>query len=148
MHFLVFADEADLDAPLGGKARALAALRAARLPIPPWFAVQPAAFTASLSESQRSAFESAADGAALRALVEQVTPSPEVCRELEEALARLCPDGARVAVRSSASDEDGPQHSFAGQLDSFLFVAPPDVPAKVAAVGRPAFSQRIVASRK
>ena len=50
-------------------------------------------------------------------------PSAAVAAELADALAELCPDGAPVAVRSSASDEDGAQHSFAGQLDSFLFVA-------------------------
>src|SRR5213078_1024244 len=56
--------------------------------------------------------------------------------------------GAPVAVRSSASDEDGAQHSFAGQLDSFLFVAAPDVPAKVAAVWRSGFSERLLAYRR
>jgi phosphohistidine swiveling domain-containing protein len=51
-------------------------------------------------------------------------------------------------VRSSASDEDSAQHSFAGQLDSFLFVRPEDVPEKVAAVWRSGFSERILAYRR
>src|SRR5207302_1791211 len=53
-----------------------------------------------------------------------------------------------VAVRSSASDEDGVQHSFAGQLDSFLFVPAAEVPEKIAAVWRSGFSDRIVAYRR
>src|SRR5262249_10446022 len=46
------------------------------------------------------------------------------------------------------SDEDGAQHSFAGQLDSFLFVPPADVPRKVAAVWRSGFGDRVVAYRR
>src|SRR5262249_57330662 len=72
----------------------------------------------------------------------------EVLRELLPALEELCADGATVAVRSSASDEDGAQHSFAGQLDSFLFVRKEDVAEKVAAVWRSGFSERIVAYRR
>jgi pyruvate,water dikinase len=51
-------------------------------------------------------------------------------------------------VRSSAGDEDCAQHSFAGQLESFLFVEPAEVPEKVAAVWRSAFSERILAYRR
>ena len=130
MKFLLREREADLQAPLGGKARALAALRQAELPIPAWFVIVPDAFHASLLPEQ------------------DPTPSSEVQAELRDALAELCPDGALVAVRSSASDEDGAQHSFAGQLDSFLFVRPEEVAARVAAVWRSGFSERIVAYRR
>ncbi|HEY1377247.1 MAG TPA: PEP/pyruvate-binding domain-containing protein [Gemmataceae bacterium] len=117
--------DASPDVPLGGKARALAALRDAGLPIPPWVVVLPRACDPHRPE-----------------------PSPELRAELAAALAELCPAGEPVAVRSSASDEDGAQHSFAGQLDTFLFVPPADVPEKVAAVWRSGFSDRIVAYRK
>jgi rifampicin phosphotransferase len=40
-----------------------------------------------------------------------------------EAWRRLCPDGERVAVRSSALEEGGVAHSFAGQSESFLGVS-------------------------
>src|SRR5262245_52614854 len=93
MTHIVPGRHAPLDAPLGGKARALAVLQRAGFPVPPWFAVLPGAMDAS-----------SLDG------------------ELSRALAELAPDRRPVAVRSSASDEDGPHHSFAGQLDSFLFV--------------------------
>jgi pyruvate,water dikinase len=63
--------------------------------------------------------------------------------ECNRALAAICRGGERVAVRSSAFDEDGNAHSFAGQFESFLFVAPEDVPEKVAAVRRSAMAARV-----
>src|SRR5438045_2471748 len=139
MKYVIRAHEADLDAPLGGKARALAALRVADLPIPAWFVVLPEAFHDSISSPSPSASEAAID---------VLQPSSSVAAELAVAVAELCPDGAPVAVRSSASDEDGAQHSFAGQLDSFLFVAAEEVPAKVAAVWRSGFGDRLLAYRR
>src|SRR5262245_58160062 len=122
MKFIIRGTDANVQAPLGGKARALAALGQAELPIPPWLALIPDAFHASVTAAQRDALEAASDGATIRSLVEQVHPGPAIQAELQEALAELCPAGELVAVRSSASDEDGAQHSFAGQLDSFVFV--------------------------
>jgi pyruvate,water dikinase len=148
MKYVIRDREADLDAPLGGKARALAALRDAGLPIPAWFVVRPEAFHDSLAPEQRSALEAATDGETLGAVVDGLAPAAEARAEIAAALAELCPDGAPVAVRSSASDEDGAQHSFAGQLDSFLFVGPDEVPGKVAAVWRSGFSDRILAYRR
>jgi pyruvate,water dikinase len=148
MHYVIYAREADSHAPLGGKGRALAALGQADFVIPEWFALSPEAFTASLAPAQRDALHTVGDDDKLRALIEQVVPSPEVRHELREALGQLCPNGELLAVRSSASDEDGAQHSFAGQLDSFLFVPPEAAPDKVVAVWRSAFSPRILAYRR
>jgi pyruvate,water dikinase len=148
MRLIVRDHEADLQAPLGGKARALASLRQAGLPIPAWLVVTPDVFHKSLSLEQQDTLHAAGDADAFRAVVEQVWPAAEVLRELLAAVDELCADGALVAVRSSASDEDGAQHSFAGQLDSFLFVRREDIAEKVAAVWRSGFSERIVAYRR
>ena len=51
-------------------------------------------------------------------------------------------------MRSSALDEDGAEHSFAGQLDSFLFVPAEGIPEKVESVCRSGFSARILAYRR
>lgn len=118
---------------LGGKAGALAALQQAGLPIPAWIALAPAAFADSRPKSD-----------ALDALA----PAPQVLAELLPALARLCPNGELVAVRSSALDEDGAQHSFAGQLESFLNVPPQQAAEKVADVWRSGFSPRVLAYRR
>lgn len=54
----------------------------------------------------------------------------------------------RFAVRSSAIEEDGSQHSFAGQFETFLNVAPEDVPEYAKQVRASAQSERVVAYRK
>ncbi|HEX2780317.1 MAG TPA: PEP/pyruvate-binding domain-containing protein [Gemmatimonadaceae bacterium] len=64
-------------------------------------------------------------------------------RALESALARLAPGGERVAVRSSAREEDGAAHSYAGQFESFLGVAHDDVAARVRDVWGSAESARL-----
>ena len=118
-------DDIPSGAPLGGKAGALARLGSTGLPIPEWLVVTPAA----------------AEGGELKL-------QSDVAAEIIIA-ARAVASGARFfAVRSSALDEDGVAHSFAGQLDSFLFVPPEDIPAKVEAVWRSGFSERIVAYRR
>jgi phosphohistidine swiveling domain-containing protein len=47
------------------------------------------------------------------------------------------------AVRSSATDEDGAQFSFAGQFESFLFVKKEQLAEKISLVYTSAFSQRV-----
>jgi rifampicin phosphotransferase len=135
---------------LGGKASALADLDGLGFPIPSWFVVTPDAFYRSLSGRQREKVQKVAVADRIASLVSGVTPDPDqVTRaEIARAVEQVCADGRRVAVRSSAADEDGALHSFAGQLDSFLFVEPAEVPARVAAVWRSAFGERILAYRR
>lgn len=54
---------------------------------------------------------------------------------------------ARLAVRSSAVDEDGPVNSFAGQFASFLNVIPGQIADRVVDVWRSAFSAGALAYR-
>jgi pyruvate,water dikinase len=107
---------------LGGKAAALAAAESAGLPVPPWFAVSGDAGSVEPSAAERA--------------------------EIAAAVAELCPDGAAVAVRSSARDEDGAACSFAGQLESFLFVPVAQIARRVADVRRSGFSERVRAYRR
>ena len=111
------------DEGLGAKAAGLAALGRARLPVPPWFVLSSAARDAS---------------GALRG---------EAREELDSAVRALAADGALLAVRSSAADEDGASHSYAGQLESFLFVHPDDVAERVVDVWRSAAAERVAAYR-
>ena len=119
----------------GGKVRALAALESIAA-IPAWFALTPEAFTASALETE-TGFD-----------LEHLTVSDAVNAELEAALTKLSPDGWAVAVRSSASDEDGAQHSFAGQLESKLNVALVNVRDAIVMVWRSAFSARLLEYRR
>lgn len=113
-------DDLPPDAPLGGKAAALARLGAAGLPVPEWLVVPPG------------------DGPL----------APAAAAELVAAVRGLAPSATWFAVRSSAQDEDGAAHSFAGLLESFLGVPPEDVPAKVAAVRRSGAGERVLAYRR
>ena len=120
---LVLRSDANASAELlGGKATALARLARAGMPIPPWFVVPPP--------------------------LDSRAPSEELRQELEAACRELCPDGELLAVRSSALDEDGASHSFAGQLDSFLFVHARDVADRVCGVWRSGSSERVLAYRR
>ena len=116
---LVFlAQESSDPGVVGGKAAALSMLAAAQLidcDVPAWFVVS-------------------ADAA--------LHPD-ELAPALATALARLAPNGELVAVRSSAVAEDGADDSYAGQLDSHLFVSHADVEARVREVWRSAASARV-----
>lgn len=132
---------------MGGKAGALAALAGAYLPIPPWFVVSSDAFQESNPGDLGPMLE-CGDNKLLQEALELLVPGDDLCCEIAAALTRLCPHGELVAVRSSALDEDGGEHSFAGQLDSFLFVPPADVPDRIAAVWRSGFNDRVLAYRR
>jgi len=147
MNYIFWPGDAAAEVAIGGKARALLALQSSGLAIPPWFVVRPPAFDDSRSASGQAALPASATTGAGVAPVPPVRPSPAVCAEIEAALARLCPDGWVVAVRSSARDEDGAAASFAGQFDSFLAVRPAEVAAQVAAVWSSGFSPGVRAYR-
>jgi pyruvate,water dikinase len=121
-------DELPPDARLGGKAGALARLASTGLPIPEWFVVPPP--------------NAANDGA------EPLTVGADLAAQIVALARAVAPDAEHFAVRSSALDEDGAEHSFAGQLDSFLFVPAEHIPEKVEAVWRSGFSERILAYRR
>jgi phosphohistidine swiveling domain-containing protein len=77
-----------------------------------------------------------------------VTPEAPLDGRIAALAREVAPGAEFFAVRSSAIDEDGSDHSFAGQLDSFLFVPVADLAAKVEAVRRSGNSERIVAYRR
>ncbi|MCZ7563209.1 MAG: PEP-utilizing enzyme [Burkholderiales bacterium] len=132
---------------VGGKAAALNALARAEFPVPRWFAVRPEAFRASLPPEAAAALDQAGNWDAARAVLGAVAMPRRLLDEIETWLMRL--GGAdRVAVRSSAIDEDSSGHSFAGQLESFLYVPREAVPARIVDVWRSAFTERVLAYRR
>lgn len=132
---------------LGGKAAALAQLAGSGLPIPAWFVLSPSAFHASLTVRQRSALAAAHNATDVRAALTDLALGPNVREQLFAAFKRLCPDGGKVAVRSSATYEDAAQHSFAGQLESYLDVTEDSLAGRILDVWRSGFSERILAYR-
>jgi phosphohistidine swiveling domain-containing protein len=144
---------------LGGKAAHLLQLEDAGLPVPPWLCL-PASFIAEmLARLPRSAMERVA---ALHSSSSQEIEA--LGKDVREAIAALCfredecqgvlcafddafGHDAMVAVRSSAVGEDGREHSFAGQLDSFLYVPRTQLLARIRDCCASTFSERALAYR-
>lgn len=147
MSYIVEGRGAAPSCEMGGKARGLAELAQAGFLIPEWFVVTPDALLASLP----AGFEVlAADdlGDLSSDVLASLKMPPKLIAELLAAVQRLSPDGTPLAVRSSAIDEDGERESFAGQLDSFLNVTPPEIASAVAKVWRSAYGERVLAYRR
>lgn len=122
-------------ATAGGKGANLAALARAEFDAPPGFILTTEAYRAfvvrnevgsfiasitdSLDQGDPIALEAAS--ARIRARFTAGVMPETIGEDIETALARLGP-GVRVAVRSSATAEDLPGLSFAGQQDTFLNV--------------------------
>ena len=100
---------------VGGKAASLSRL-AAGYRVPPGFVL-----------TSRALNEAAPD------LARGVVP-PSLREQIDAAYGRM--DAARVAVRSSAIDEDGAAHSFAGQHETFLNIEGADAVADAVEIGR------------
>jgi len=104
----------------------------------------------SLDASNLSALLQASEE--IREMIEK-TPIPEhlhnqIIQTYEE-LARKCnKSDVLVAVRSSATAEDLPDASFAGQQDTFLNVGPEDLAEKVRACWSSLFTSRAISYRQ
>jgi phosphohistidine swiveling domain-containing protein len=120
---------------VGGKAWTLARLSAWGLPVPNGIAVERTLYRDTLAiPAIRSMVDKACaldldavvtDGAAhvlsnLRAAISNATFEPQIRDELDRALECAGLSDHPVAVRSSASGEDGARHAFAGIHESFL----------------------------
>ncbi|HEY9685377.1 MAG TPA: PEP/pyruvate-binding domain-containing protein [Coleofasciculaceae cyanobacterium] len=129
--------------PLGGKAGALAILEHAGVPVPGWLLITPEAFYDSLTHEQRHAIQQLQKPEEIRTFLTGLQLRQDLQDELNKALQTLCPGNEQVAVRSSALDEDGSHHSFAGQLESYLFVSKREVVTRVADVWRSGFNEKV-----
>ncbi|MFW5935426.1 MAG: PEP/pyruvate-binding domain-containing protein, partial [Halolamina sp.] len=151
---------ADLET-VGGKGASLGELTGAGLPVPPGFVVTAGTYRAFIEEAGIDEELFAAmdvdpeDSAALKAASETAhelileTPFPEEVRE--EILAAYDDLGngeAFVAVRSSATAEDLPDASFAGQQETFLNVTAESLLERVKECWASLFSQRAIYYRE
>lgn len=148
------ADVTEDDLPLaGGKAVALGTLsRMDGIEVPPGFCVPTTAFAALLAALPAVADRIAdltADpdqAAAVRDAIEGAPVPPDLADAITAALAAH-PDTTRWAVRSSATAEDLPGASFAGQHDTFLDVPTEQVAHHVGRCWASLFTDRAVAYR-
>ncbi len=102
---------------VGGKALNLARMASLGLAVPDAFVITTEAFRFGLDRMLRHVPDLRHAAQTLRT----APLPPALAQALAEAYAQLGPD-ATVAVRSSATDEDGEERSFAGQQATFLNV--------------------------
>ncbi|MCL4560581.1 MAG: PEP-utilizing enzyme [Chloroflexi bacterium] len=126
-------------AAVGGKGASLAKLSAAGLPVPNGFNVTTDAYWKFVSEnnlqvvirqalaaidpSQPASLEAASSSIREGFLAAQIPP--DIANEVVNAYAELPGQNPAVAVRSSATAEDLPEASFAGQQETYLNVNGP-----------------------
>jgi pyruvate,water dikinase len=149
----VRADDVDL---VGGKAASLGELTSAGLPVPPGFVVTASTYRTFIEESGIDEELFAAmdvdteEAKALKRASETAhdllmgTPMPEELREEIVEAYRELGDEVFVAVRSSATAEDLPDASFAGQQETFLNVTEEDLLRRVKECWASLFSQRAI----
>jgi pyruvate,water dikinase len=132
-------DPADA-AVLGGKNSSLGTLLRAGLPVPAGFAVSADCYRKTLADGGLSAEVDAliasvdpgnpasvtAAGQRARTLIGSLQPPADLAGAIQDAYAQLCErcgdDAVPVAVRSSATCEDSPDASFAGEHDTYLWI--------------------------
>lgn len=162
---VLWLDDVDADdiGTVGGKGASLGELIGAGLPVPPGFVVTAGTYRefieeAEIDEELFSAVDvDPEDSAALReaeATARELiteTPFPEPVREgILESYREMGEDGeeAFVAVRSSATAEDLPDSSFAGQQETFLNVREADLLRRVKECWASLFTQRAIYYRQ
>ncbi|HDH03302.1 MAG TPA: hypothetical protein ENH15_03555, partial [Actinobacteria bacterium] len=166
--FVVWFDHyQDSDHPrVGGKNASLGTMIAAGLPVPPGFALTTEAYhTLRFHDDTHKAVSDllgAIDyddpialreiSSRVRELIEAIPMSSDIEHSIREAYAALCErcgvDDLPVAVRSSATAEDLPDASFAGQQDTYLWVRGADsVVANVQRCWSSIFTDRALAYR-
>ena len=139
----------------GGKGASLSRLVRAGFPVPPGYVVTTDAYRAAVAEHgllhvveaeardpDRDATTAEAASARIRAAFSAAPVPPAIAEAIGTAYERL--GGGPVAVRSSATAEDLPDLSFAGQQDTYLNVVGADGPA---ARGRALLAQPVDGAR-
>ncbi|MFC6717545.1 phosphoenolpyruvate synthase [Natrialbaceae archaeon GCM10025810] len=146
---------------VGGKGASLGELTGAGLPVPPGFVVTAGTYRtfieeANIDDELFSAVDvDADDSSALAEAADRAqelileTPFPEELREeILEAYGDVGEGDAFVAVRSSATAEDLPDASFAGQQETFLNVTEEDLLDRVRECWASLFTQRAIYYRQ
>src|SRR5215472_5802397 len=155
-------EEGLLPGTVGGKAYNLRRLQDAGLPVPAWFCITADVFHRALGpvahdiEPLLAEFQSidSSNLPAQRLVAKRIAEclkrsrlGPNDVAELYRRFDSLFTPGALVAVRSSAIGEDSAKDSFAGQMDTYLFVPRKALVERVLACFASAFSERALLYR-
>jgi phosphoenolpyruvate synthase/pyruvate phosphate dikinase len=135
--------------PVGGKASGLEVLRRCGLSVPPFVLWQEDVFSPALRLI--AAGDTIRDAAGfLRQTIQETPWDLREEAQIHRDILKLMVNGLyAIAVRSSATDEDGHRISLAGQMDTFLNLRTPQAVLKaIRACQASVFSNRAVAYRK
>lgn len=124
---------------LGGKATNLFRLKKLGVRVPAWVVIPSEFFVTQFAGQLASG-----DVTALRNSIDESS----IPKEMLDSIRGHFESETLLAVRSSATDEDGTGYSFAGQFESFLFVKPSELESCIKAVWHAAFAERVIAYRK
>jgi pyruvate,water dikinase len=131
-------DNASLEL-LGAKAYNLATLLREGFDVPPFFVVT--------SEAFREVVGPVNDPREAAARIDALDLPPDLFATIDSALCQSQLADVMLAVRSSAVGEDGAGLSYAGQLESCLFVRREDIADSIRRVWKSAFAERVLAYR-
>ena len=141
-------------ATIGGKAFSLVNLYQKNYPVPNGFIISTQAFdfflqtlsgrntNDSLSQAHKEITPFAINSAGIQQEIVGGDMPPQLAEIIQDSLKAL--DAVRVAVRSSATVEDGERCSYAGQFESFLGVSRQDILLKVKRCWSSLFGRRAV----
>jgi rifampicin phosphotransferase len=117
---------------IGGKAAGLYRLQKLGLTVPQWIVIPQQVLADMLPAELKGRDETC-----------KYIASCSMPAEFVSAILKEFPADTLLAVRSSATDEDGTDFSFAGQFDSFLYVRKENLVDKIKQVWQSAFSERV-----
>lgn len=124
---------------IGGKARNLMELDKLGIPVPSWMVI-PEEQLLTIIAGENHPEE-------IRKRIDESEFSSDIRNQITAHFGENCVS-KRYAVRSSAVDEDGDQHSFAGQFDTFLNVPFDKIGEAVKNCWKSACSERVIHYRK
>jgi hypothetical protein len=140
----------------GGKGASLGEMTAAGIPVPPGFVVLSDSFEQFIKETDlvqeidailrkvnhKEIHTVEAASEAIRALILNAEMPQDIAKDISKQFKEL--NTKYVAVRSSATAEDGKEHAWAGQLESYLNTQENDVLTKVKLCWSSLFTPRAI----
>ncbi|MEK7587164.1 MAG: PEP/pyruvate-binding domain-containing protein, partial [Patescibacteria group bacterium] len=140
----------------GGKGASLGEMTQAGIPVPPGYVILAEAFEQFIRETDliqeidavlhqvnhKEIHTVEAASEKIRELILQAEMPEDIAREINQSFKKL--NTKYVAVRSSATAEDGKDHAWAGQLESYLNITEDDILTKVKLCWSSLFTPRAI----
>ena len=133
--FLSWKDDNHASSAIGGKARNLYRLKSFGIRVPEWIVIPEDALVQLLPQQMTASMKHENISAFIDTIVIPQRVIDAISQELE--------DAHYFAVRSSATDEDGADFSFAGQFESYLCITKEQLSAAIKKIWHSAFSERV-----